>query len=190
MRVIAGTHKGRRLHGPKGPGLRPTADRVKEALFSILASRVTGARFLDLFAGTGAIGIEALSRGARSATFVESHAAALRILRANLTSCGLTERADIYAGTATVFLRRRATTGTPYDIVFADPPYQIHATKDVWSRLVQTGMVTPHSIIVIEHAAKLTALADEGLLHLIRQYRYGDTMLSLFEPTRQESGTA
>jgi len=95
MRIIAGTQKGRRLHGPKGPGLRPTADRVKEALFSILGSRVAGSRFLDLYAGTGAIGIEALSRGAQHVTFVETNLTALRVLRANIAQCKLEASAEI-----------------------------------------------------------------------------------------------
>src|SRR5438093_490869 len=111
MRVIAGLQKGRRLVGPKGPGLRPTADRVKEALFAILGPRIDGARFLDLYAGTGAIGIEALSRGARWVTFVESDPTALRVLRANLKMCGMGASADIQACRAGVFLRRREPPG-------------------------------------------------------------------------------
>ena len=122
MRVIAGTQKGRRLHGPKGPGLRPTADRVKEALFSILGSRVAGARFLDLYAGTGAIGIEALSRGASSVTFVESNPSAGCILKTNLAACGLEADANLFLSQAETFLRSARTGTAAFDIIFADPP--------------------------------------------------------------------
>lgn len=95
MRVIAGSHRGRRLCGPQGATLRPTSDKVREALFSILGSRVPGSRFLDLYAGSGAVGIEALSRGAVLATFVESSPEAVRLLRKNLTACRLTDPADV-----------------------------------------------------------------------------------------------
>ena len=97
MRVIAGLHRGRRLLGPRGQAIRPTSDRVKEALFSILGERTTGARVLDLYAGTGSIGIEALSRGASHVTFVETDREALRLVRSNLQQCGMEAVANICA---------------------------------------------------------------------------------------------
>lgn len=187
MRVIAGAHKGRRLHGPKGPGLRPTSDRVKEALFSIVGNRVVGSRFLDLYAGTGAIGIEALSRGARQVTFVEPHQAALRVLRANLDECGLATSTDIHACTAAAFLKRRAKTAIPHDLVFADPPYQPDCLADLWSALRETAAIAPDALIVLEHSSKAAVSPSHGQLSLLRQYRYGDTTLSIFEVAVQDA---
>lgn len=180
MRVIAGSQKGRRLLSPEGTSLRPTSDRVKEALFSILNARISGARFLDLYAGTGAIGIEALSRGAQHATFVESHADSLRLLRENLARCGLTAQADIHPCTASAYLQR----GQPqeaYDLVFADPPYQETADSlAMLSALSVSAIIAPTSTVILEHGSKSTLSPEIGRLSLVRQYRYGDTTLSLF----------
>jgi 16S rRNA (guanine966-N2)-methyltransferase len=187
MRIIAGTHKGRRLHGPKGPGLRPTADRVKEALFSILGSRVVGSRFLDLYAGTGAIGIEALSRGARHVTFVESNQAALRVLRANVTQCRLGAAAEIQACQAGAFLKRHAKTAVQHDIVFADPPYQQDRLAELWAALAGAAAIAPDALIVLEHSSKSAVPPADGRLGLLRQYHYGDTTLSVFEVATQGS---
>lgn len=187
MRVIAGTQKGRRLHGPKGPGLRPTADRVKEALFSILGNRIVGARFLDLYAGTGAIGIEALSRGAQQVTFVESNPTAIRVLHANVAQCKLDAAAEIQTCSACTFLKRQAKTAAQYDIVFADPPYQQDQLAELWPVLAGTEVITPDALIVLEHASKSAMLPANSRLNLLRQYRYGDTTLSVFEVMTQDS---
>jgi len=187
MRVIAGAHKGRRLNGPKGPGLRPTSDRVKEALFSILGSRVAGSRFLDLYAGTGAIGIEALSRGAHQVTFVEPDQSALRVLRANLAQCGLTASADIHACSAAAFLKRRAKSAIPHDLVFADPPYQPDHLAELWTALGESAAIAPDALIVLEHSSKAAVPLSHGHLSLLRQYRYGDTTLSTFEVAVQDA---
>ena len=187
MRVIAGTQKGRKLHSPKGPGLRPTADRVKEALFSILGSRVAGARFLDLYAGTGAIGIEALSRGARQVTFVEPNQSALRVLRANLALCGLEAAADVQACSAEAFLRR-TTNGRPsYDILFADPPYRMDITGELWPLLADADIAAPDALIILEHASKVAAPTEHRRLNVLRQYKYGDTTLSVFGLATQDA---
>jgi 16S rRNA (guanine966-N2)-methyltransferase len=118
VRVVAGTHGGRRIEAPPGRGTRPTSDRVREALFSILGDAVEGADVLDLFAGSGALGIEAMSRGAASATFVESDARAVAVIERNLAQLGLegrVHRRDVFAWLG--------TAGGPYGLVFADPPY-------------------------------------------------------------------
>jgi 16S rRNA (guanine(966)-N(2))-methyltransferase RsmD len=173
---------------PAGPGLRPTSDRVKEALFSILSPHIVGARFLDLYAGTGAIGIEALSRGAQQATFVESHPASLRVLRDNLARCNLTASADIRSCPASHFLRRPDRDGRPYDIVFADPPYhEEDASGDLLSSLAASAIITAESLIVLEHFTKLPVPPQVGRLIRLRQYRYGDTTLSVFRPEAEEA---
>jgi len=179
MRVIAGSHKGRRLQGPQVTTPRPTSDRVKEALFSIVAPWMADARFLDLYAGTGAIGIEALSRGARTATFVESDPASLKLLRANLTHCRLTAQADVQACAVETFLTR--SRGPGYDLIFADPPYQDAAAGlAVLSALSRSPLVKPDTVLILEHGGKASLAGELGRLALTRQYRYGDTMLSLF----------
>ena len=180
MRVIAGGHKGRRLIPPKGQGLRPTSARVREALFSILRERTTGARFLDLFAGTGAIGIEALSRGAQSATFVEPIASSLKVLRANLDRCGLIAPAKVHACTAETFLRRQQASEGSFDIIFADPPYHEDIVTSLLSAIDQAGIMAPDSIVVLEHFTKISVPPKLGRLVLRRRYQYGDTSLSVY----------
>lgn len=180
MRVIAGTQKGRRLAGPTVRGIRPTSDKVKEALFSIVRPWITDALFVDLYAGTGAIGIEALSRGARRGIFVEPNPAARRLLRLNLEQCGLNRAAEIYGGTAEAFLRRAVASSEPYDIVFADPPYHTGGIKSLVTALEGCPCITPSTTVVLEHFSKLMPPSALGLLSRLRQYRYGDTTLSLF----------
>lgn len=179
MRVIAGEHKGRRLSPPKGQGLRPTSARVKEALFSILGDRTVNARFLDLFAGTGAIGIEALSRGAQSATFVEATSASLKVLRANLIHCGLTASAHVHACSAEIFMRRHAEESS-FDIVFADPPYHDDIIADLLPSIDRAAIMASEALVVVEHSTKVSAPPQAGRLTLRRQYRYGDTRLSVY----------
>lgn len=180
MRVIAGTHKGRRLASPRAPGLRPTSDKVREALFSILHPYLPGARFLDLYAGTGAVGIEALSRGAQRAVFVESDPGACRLLRRNLADCGLQDAGELYPGTAEAFLRE-AAAHPPYGIVFADPPYHGDDIKPLLLALAQIPL-RETAVVVLEHASRSPLPEQIGGLTRIRQYRYGDTTLSLFRP--------
>jgi len=178
MRVIAGTHKGRRLLGPKdGRTIRPTSGRVKEALFSILGDRVIGASVLDLYAGTGSIGIEALSRGAARVVFVESHRDSLTSLHANLEHCGLTGRAEVFHGEAAVFLRQ---AGPAFDVVFLDPPYAIDGAGSVLPSLSGSAMIRDGTIVILEHLSKRQTPPHFGPLNRIKQYRYGDTSLSLF----------
>src|SRR4026208_861385 len=114
MRVIAGSHRGRRLSGPQGTALRPTSDKVREALFSILGTQVLGGRFLDLYAGSGAVGIEALSRGASAVTFVEADPMAVQLLQKNLRTCHLLDRAQVHVGRAAAFLDQKDWWGGPY----------------------------------------------------------------------------
>ncbi len=187
MRVIAGSHRGRRLSGPDGTNLRPTSDKVREALFSILTARIPGARFLDLFAGTGAIGIEALSRGAASVIFVESDQRALRILRKNLTGCDLMNRAEIRPVRTDVFVGKPEWWGGPFDIVFADPPYAALRELDVLWSAWTTGLVATAGVLVVEQESKteLPTRIDNAVL--IRRYVYGDTALHLYGQDHTEA---
>ncbi|HEU0007195.1 MAG TPA: RsmD family RNA methyltransferase, partial [Terriglobia bacterium] len=119
------------MSGPQGTALRPTSDKVRAALFSILGSQVSGGRFLDLYAGTGAVGIEALSRGASAVTFVESNLQAVQLLRKNLHALGLSQRASIRVEQTAAFFEREERWNGPYDVLFADPPYAAGGELDV-----------------------------------------------------------
>ena len=181
MRVIAGTHRGRRLRGPRGTALRPTSDRVREALFSILGNRLPNSRFLDLYAGTGAIGIEALSRGAAQVTCIESSADALNLLHRNVTDCRMTDHMVVHAQTVQQFLSRPEQWNGPYNIVFADPPYAAaHELESDFSNLDESRLFATDSWLVIEHAGKTTLPSKLGESAFLRRYSYGDTALSIF----------
>jgi 16S rRNA (guanine966-N2)-methyltransferase len=188
MRVIAGVHRGRRLLGPKGQAIRPTSDRVKEALFSILGERTMGARFLDLYAGTGSIGIEALSRGAAHVTFVEADRAALRLLRSNLQQCGFeAAAARIYSCDVSHFFRREMDPFLVYDIAFCDPPYRstpdLIAVMNEWDR----QWLTDDAVVILEHGRKAQVPSAIGPLLQVKRYDYGDTTLTRFELTSKDS---
>ena len=186
MRVIAGTHRGRRLSGPQGTTLRPTSDKVREALFSILGSRVLGSRFLDLYAGTGAVGIEALSRGATVVTFVESDPKAVQVLRKNLTVCGLLEQVEVRVGLAQTFFKRPQWWNGPYDIVFADPPYAATEAVDLVLESWGMGLLAEDAVMVIEQDVRATLPIATDRANLIRRYDYGDSALFLYGPAAQD----
>ena len=167
MRIVAGTAGGRRLQVPAGRKLRPTSERVREAVFSSLTSQglVVGARVLDLFAGTGALGIEALSRGAREATFVEADPAAVAAIKANLAGTGLTGGTVVVADA----LRFLADPGADFDLAFVDPPYSFNAWRDVLDRL-------PSAVAVLESRRPV----DPGPgWEVTRSARYGDTAVTV-----------
>ena len=180
MRIIAGSQKGRRLLSPTTGAVRPTSGRVKEALFSILQDRIGGATMLELFAGTGAIGIEALSRGAAHVTFVESHLTSLRLLKANLNQCRFSENIEIYPGETRAFVQHAARHGLAFDVIFADPPYRDDSTNTLLPLLGQSAMILPHTVVILEHPTKHQIPPQVGPLNRVRQYRYGDSSLSLF----------
>lgn len=189
MRVIAGVHRGRRLLGPSGPAIRPTSDRVKEALFSIIGDRIIGARVLDLYAGTGALGIEALSRGAAHVTFIEEDRAAGRILQTNLERCRSIDTPDVQVSASRVqsYLRRAGRWPHPFDIVLADPPYADTGELINVLALVPAGAFTARALLVLEHAKKMVVPPTLGDFRLVRRYEYGDTALSLFQRAQEPS---
>jgi 16S rRNA (guanine(966)-N(2))-methyltransferase RsmD len=175
------------LSGPQGTALRPTSDKVRGALFSILGSQVSGSRFLDLYAGTGAVGIEALSRGASAVTFVESDPKALQLLQENLRTCQLLDRAQIRVEQAATFLDRKDWLGGPYDVLFADPPYAALGELDILIHAWRPGLFSEHAAVIIEQDSRteLPASIDHGTL--VRRYVYGDTALYLYGVSSSES---
>ena len=180
MRIIAGTMKGRKLRAPSGLDLRPTSDKVKEALFNILSDQIEGATFLDLYAGTGSIGIDALSRGAPSVVFVENNKHHLQYLKENLASCSLEERAEVFATMASAFLTRAKKSNRSFDLIFIDPPYESKEVEKILPMLEEGDMITDHGMVVIEHFYKKTLPEKAGNLFFLKKYKYGETILSFY----------
>lgn len=184
MRVVAGTAKGRQLKGPKVPGTRPVMDRVKTALFDILAPEIRDTRFLDLFAGTGSIGIEALSRGAASATFVELSPDMVKLVRENLAITRLAARAETIRADAFKYLETAYTAGKRYDIVYIAPPqYQGMAARAV-VQLDTAPLTEPGGLVIAQihprERGELDALNLQRL-RLVDERRYGSTALLFYE---------
>ena len=176
MRVIAGEARGGRLKSIKGSLTRPTSDRIKEALFNILAPYLPVEKGLDLFAGFGGLGIEALSRGVREMTFVEKDLKTCRVLEENLNITGFAKRGRIIKGDVLSFLRKEKST---YDLILMDPPYQEGYVNEVLKLLIKGDLIREAGIIVVEHERDLK-LEEIGDLSLINYKRYDDTALSLF----------
>ena len=172
MRIIGGAHKGRRLSTPRWEGLRPTSDRLRETLFNILAPRVEGARVLDGCAGTGAVGLEALSRGAAHAVFIDSDPRAVALIRRNVAACGLADRCSVRRAALPGALRQLAPAA--FDLVLLDPPYD---APDVGAMLAASAAcLAPEGRLVIEHARGLVPPVPPAL-EALRSVRAGDSAL-------------
>jgi 16S rRNA (guanine966-N2)-methyltransferase len=174
MRVVAGLYRGRRLAAPPGDATRPTSDRVREALFSILGPRVQDARVLDLFAGSGALGIEALSRGAASAELVDAHPAAVRAIRDNLERLGA--HARVHRADALQWLRAASRTAAQYDLVFLDPPYRLAERLGRGLAEGLPAVLAPGAVVVAESDRRAPLALD---LPLQDERRYGDTLIRI-----------
>jgi 16S rRNA (guanine966-N2)-methyltransferase len=177
MRIIAGEFKGRRLKAPKWNGLRPTSDKLRETLFNILAPRVAGARVLDVFAGTGAVGLESLSRGAELAVFIDSDPRAAALIRENAALCGATDRCVIIRDTAELVLATRIAEDL-FDIVVLDPPYDYEPLAEVIDRGARH--LAPGGVLVLEHASR-RPLPEVAGPRGVRTVRSGDSALTMFE---------
>src|SRR5918999_1933839 len=177
MRVIAGRYGGRRLQAPPGDATRPTSDRVREALFSVLGGRVDGARVLDLFAGSGALGIEALSRGAAEATFVDSAPASIRAVRANLDALGAA--AEVRRADARRFLGSASAAARQYDLVFLDPPYRLAGRLGTPLTAELPDVLAPGAAVIAESDRR--APLELGL-PILDERRYGDTLIRIHGP--------
>ena len=178
MRIIAGSAKGRRLKCPRGLETRPTPDRVREAIFSILEDRVAQSRVLDLFAGTGAMGLEALSRGAQRAVFVEKHPKALRILEENIRECRCGEKAVVVPMAVDSYLGRGCFPGG-FDLIFADPPYKGEEGTLTLMALSKHVKSLPECLVILEHAPRGSLSVPPELL-IIETRKYGNTAVTFF----------
>ena len=178
MRITGGMHRGRRLRSSKGPGLRPTSDRVRGAVFSIIGdAALTDALVLDLFAGTGILGIEALSRGAASAHFIEANGRRCEDIRRSVEEISLKEQCSVFRGRVEGIL---PTLEGAYDLVFADPPYDLDVWDKVMGLLDSRCLVRENGLVVAEHRHS-TAMADAyGRLERTTSRRYGDTTVSIY----------
>ena len=176
MRVITGSARGRRLKELEGLETRPTTGKVKEALFSVIQFDIEGRRVLDLFAGTGQLGIEALSRGAECAVFVERRRDALQVIRENLEACGMTDKARVVNGDAMSYLK----SGEKFDLIFLDPPYASGLLEQALEKIVRFDICRRHGIIVAESAADKTLPPLAGPYALYREYRYGKIKLTVY----------
>ncbi|MEK7403591.1 MAG: 16S rRNA (guanine(966)-N(2))-methyltransferase RsmD [Acidobacteriota bacterium] len=177
MRVIGGEFRSRRLKTLRGPALRPTHDRLRETLFDVLAPEVPGCTFLDAYAGSGAVGIEALSRGAARVVFLEKSRAAVRVIRENVAALGLGDRAEVVHGETLKRLPRH-----PAGIVFLDPPYD--AEREYGAALRLLGQAPP-PLVVAQHSARLSLKDEYGALRRVRVLKQGDNVLSFFRPQEQ-----
>ena len=182
MRIIAGTLKGRRLTPPSWDGLRPTSDKLRETLFNILAPRIAGARVLDGYAGTGAIGIEALSRGAVAVTFVERDSRAAALIEANLAACGVRQGYTIDRGDVLAALRR-TPVGAGFDVIFLDPPYDIDNVTGLLD--AAAARLAPDGRLVLERATRRERVVPASLVHE-RDVKSGDSTLTFLVHARLE----
>jgi 16S rRNA (guanine966-N2)-methyltransferase len=184
MRVVAGTAKGRKLKSPASSGTRPVMDRVKTALFDILAYRIHDTRFLDLFGGTGSIGIEALSRGAAEATFIELDGLAIRCIRENLAITGLGDRSEVLRTDAFAFLRQANIDGRRYDIVYLAPPQYQGLAARALAELDAAPLVPVGGLVIAQIHPRERGDLDGLHLHRLQrtdERRYGSTLLVFYE---------
>ena len=181
MRVIAGKYRSRTLRSLKGQALRPTSDRLRETLFNILGPAVEDSTFIDLYAGTGAVGIEALSHGARSAIFVEQHAPAATLIRRNLDSLGINAEAEILGVNVLRGLERLEARNVHAQFIFLDPPYaEFKEYEDVLKFLGDSLLLAPGGRVIAEHLKKRSLPKHVGGLELARVVEQGDAALSFY----------
>jgi 16S rRNA (guanine966-N2)-methyltransferase len=181
LRVIAGSAKGRQLSTLRSMALRPTPDRVREALFNILGGRIVGAAVLDLFAGSGAVGLEALSRGAATATFVEAHEPACRLIARNLQRCGLAGQATIHCRDALQMVPALAARRQRFEVIFLDPPYQTPLVEEALRQLGDGRLLGDAGQVIAEHFFKRALPEQVGRLQRTRVARFGDVALSFYK---------
>jgi 16S rRNA (guanine966-N2)-methyltransferase len=185
MRVIGGHARGRRLKVPKGRNLRPTSARVKEALFDILPHDLSGAKVLDLFAGTGNVSIEALSRGANEAILIDSSHESGKAIRENLRRFRLADRTRVWRTPVIRAVRLLARRGETFDMIFLDPPYEQRWVASTVKAIAEGGLLRTAGVLIAEHSFREELHSRYGALRLVDQRRYGSTLLSFFRQEQQ-----
>lgn len=194
MRVIAGTYRSRQLAAPRGLDTRPTSDRLRETLFNILSPRIAGCRFVDLYAGTGAVGIEAISRGAAHVWFAENADSALASLRANLATLKISSGFTIESRGVGAVLQKLGKLTHQIDLIFLDPPYEAEAeysgTLSFLGSARGRELLSPNALVIAEHNRKMKLAARYGALEHTRLVKQGDAMLSFFACAAKHEETA
>lgn len=180
MRVIGGEYRGRRLRTAEGRAVRPTSDRLRETLFNILSPRIADKTFLDVCAGSGAVGIEALSRGAFHTTFIDRSRRACSVIERNLESLSLGDRATIINREAVAALRRLTAESCVFDIVFVDPPYDAGVHGEIMTLLGSGAMVGTAGVVVVEYHARRALESEFGLLRAYREVKQGESALTFY----------
>ena len=181
MKIIGGEFKGRRLKTLKSVKMRPTPMRVKEALFNILSNRVIGSSFLDLYAGSGQIGVEALSRGAEEVIFIDNHPSAIRLIRTNLGFLHPEESLKIPRNNVLKAIDNLSKEKKRFDIIFLDPPYESRLVKNTLQALAKSDILKTTTLVIAEHHKSLNLDREINSLIQIRQERYGDTVLTFYQ---------
>lgn len=184
MRVIAGKFKGRKLTGIKGRKIRPTSDRIREALFSILSQKVENALVLDLFAGTGALGIEALSRGAEKSFFVDKSKQSIEIIKKNIELLNIKEEAEVFLYDACTIMNSKRISDQKFSLIFMDPPYNKNFIHTIFENLDLLSIMEENAILIAEHSIRENGLEKVPELDLYDKRSYGDTAISFFRKSR------
>jgi len=179
MRVTGGVFRGRRIKSLPGQSTRPTSDMVRESLFNILGEKIADSSFLDIFAGTGSVGIEALSRGAERAAFIEKNGFACKIIRENLDLLGIADKCVVIKADFSKGLRMLENNGEAYDVIFIDPPYDRGYASDCLEAVTCSKLLKPGSVIVVQHSVSEDLQAPPGII-CYKEKRYGITKLSFF----------
>lgn len=180
MRIIAGQYKGRRLKALEGMAVRPTSDRMRETLFNILAPRIEDARFVDVCAGSGAVGIEALSRGAAHVTFIESARKSVSVIGENLRHCGITEDFKLISRDAVMAMKYFAQEKQQFDIFYFDPPYDSEIYSPVLWQIAQNNLLAEDGIVIVEHRRQLPLAPNYDDLRPYRELVQGESVLTFF----------
>jgi 16S rRNA (guanine966-N2)-methyltransferase len=189
MRIIAGQYKGRRLETVSVNGIRPTSDRVRESVFSIISSRISGARILDLFAGTGALGLEALSRGASQATFMDASREACELIQKNAQRCGIQENCEILCHDISRSPLPGKSRNHVFSLIFMDPPYGTRLLEKTLTSGILKGLLAKDGMIIAEHSIKEPLPHPITGLDIHDQRKYGKTLISFLTPSPRQ-GTA
>jgi 16S rRNA (guanine966-N2)-methyltransferase len=179
LRILGGSLRGKKLFGPKGLEFRPTTGRVKEFIFFLIREAISGSSFLDCFAGTGSLGLEALSRGAKEGCFIEKSPRSITVLRKNIEVCGFSLQADILAEDVFTAMNRLGKRKEKVDFIFADPPFKDSLRSRIVDAVDQNQLLNPAGVLILEHDIR-DPDAKGSLLQLFRQKRFGDCMVSFY----------
>jgi 16S rRNA (guanine966-N2)-methyltransferase len=182
MRIIAGEAKGRRIKAPRGRATRPMRDFVREAVFSMLADQTSGARVLDLFAGSGSLGLEALSRGAREAVFVDRGSEPSRIIQENLDMLGMADRGAVVRAEILDYLRKAHSPQVPFNLIFIDPPFRIDVNyrQKMLKSLAEGGFLAPSAVVIIEAPLRSSPPGPPEGVHFRERRKYGESAVDVY----------